>query len=153
MPLAFSAYNFILYQNSKELPFVMMFGRDPITPITKLLEPRPRYYGERGSELKMDTLRRLYSIVVENICKACERTPNREEKRKHTIKVNDMVLVRDPDSAVFEPQYQPNFGVTAIHGDNRIEVQDEKGHRSVRRSSHVKYVELREKVIQQLPSR
>ena len=114
VPLAVSAKNFFPCQSSKESLFVMMFGRDPITPIAKLLEPRPRYYGERGSELKMDTLRRLYSIVVENIGRAHERKANREEKRKYTIKVNDMVLVTDPDSAVFEPRYQPNFRVTAI---------------------------------------
>ena len=100
---------------------------------------------------KWTHLGRLYSIVVENICRVREKKLNKDEKKKHTIKVNDMVLVRDPDSAVFEPRYQPNFWVTAIYGDNRIEVQDEKAHRSVRRSSHVKYVELREKTIQQLP--
>ena len=46
VPLAVSAYNFFLCQSSLELPFVLMFGRDPITPVAKLLEPRPRYYGE-----------------------------------------------------------------------------------------------------------
>ena len=46
VPLAVSAYNFFPCQSSKESPFVLMFGRDPITPVTKLLEPRPRYYGE-----------------------------------------------------------------------------------------------------------
>ena len=64
-----------------------------------------------------------------------------------------MVFVKDPDSAVFEPRFQPNCRVTAIFGDNWIEVQDEKGHKSVRRSSHVKYVEPSEKVVQQLPSK
>ena len=67
VPLAVSAYNFFPCQSSKESPFVLMFGRDPITPVAKLLEPRPRYYGERGSALKMDTLRRLYTVVVQNI--------------------------------------------------------------------------------------
>ena len=140
VPLAVSAYNFFPCQSSKESPFVMMFGRDPITPIAKLLEPRPKYYGERGSDLKMDTLRRLYSIVVENIRRACKKKLNKEEK-KHTIKVNDMVLVRDLDSGVFEPMYQLNFQVTVIYGDNRIEVQDEKGRKSVRRSLYIKYVD------------
>ena len=37
-----------------------------------------------------------------------------------------MVLVKDPDAAVFELRYQPNFRVTAIFGNNRIEVQDEQ---------------------------
>ena len=151
VPLAVSAYNFFPCQSSKESPFVLMFGRDPITPVAKLLEPRPRYYGERGSALKMDTLRRLYTVVVQNIRKAREKLPKKEEE-PHKFKVNDMVLVKDPDAAVFEPRYQPNFRVMAIFGNNRIEVQDERGQKSVRRSAHVKYIAPSEKVVKQLPS-
>ena len=151
VPLAVSAYNFFLCQSSKESPFVLMFGRDPITPVAKLLEPKPRYYGERGSAFKMDTLRRLYMVVVQNVHKAREKLPKKEDE-PHNFKVNNMVLVKDPDAAVFEPRYQPNFRVTAIFGNNRIEVQDECGHKSIRRSAHVKYIEPSEKVIQQLPS-
>ena len=151
VPLAVSAYNFFLCQSSKELPFVLMFGRDPFTPVAKLLEPRLRYYGERGSALKMDMFRRLYMIVVQNICKAREKLPKKEDE-PHNFKVNDMVLVKDPDAAVFEPRFQPNFRVTAIFGNNRIEVQDEQGHKSIRRSAHVKYIEPSGKVVKQLPS-
>ena len=151
VPLAVSAYNFFPCQSSKESPFILMFGRDPITPVAKLLEPRPRYYGERASALKMDMLRRLYTIVVQNIRKAREKLPKKEDE-PHNFKVNDMVLVKDPDAAVFEPRYQPNFRVTAIFGNNRIEVQDEWGHKSIRRSTHVKYIEPSEKVVKQLPS-
>ena len=56
VPLAVSAYNFFPCQSSKESPFVLMFGRDPITPVAQLLELKPRYYREKGSSLKMDTL-------------------------------------------------------------------------------------------------
>ena len=79
--------------------------------------------------------------------------PRPEERKPHSFKVNDLVLVKDPCSVVFEPRYQPNYRVTAIFGDNRIKVQDEKGHKSVHRSSHVKYVEPSEKIVQQLPSK
>ena len=151
VPLAVSAYNFFLCQSSKASPFVLMFGRDPVMPVAKLLEPRPRYYGERGSALKMDKLRRLYTVVVQNIRKAREKLPKKEEE-PHNFKVNNMVLVKDPDAAVFEPRYQPNFRVTAIFGNNRIEVQDEQGHKSIRRSAHVKYITSSEKVVKQLPS-
>ena len=99
-PLAVSAYNFFPCQSSKESPFVLMFSRDPITPVAKLLEPRPRYYGERGSALKMDTLRRLYTVVVQNIRKAREKIPKKQDE-PHSFKVNNMVLVKDPDAAVF----------------------------------------------------
>ena len=145
------AYNFFPCQSSKESPFVLMFGREPITPVAKLIEPRPRYYGERGNALKMDTLRRLYMVVVQNIRKAREKLPKKEDE-PHNFKVNDLVLVKDPDAAVFEPRYQPNFRVTAIFGNNRIEVQDECGHKSIRRSAHVKYIEPNKKVIKQLLS-
>ena len=151
VPLAVSAYNFFPCQSSKESPFVLMFGRDPIMSVAKLLEPKPRYYGERGSALRMDTLKRFYTVVVQNICTAREKLPKKEEE-PHNFKVNDLVLVKDPDAAVFEPTYQPNFRVTAIFGNNRIEVQDEKGHKSLRRYAHVKYIAPSEKVIQQLPS-
>ena len=40
----------------------------------------------------------------------------------------------------------------AIHGKNRIEVQDEKGHKSIRWSGHVKPCHPAEKVCHQLPS-
>ena len=90
-------------------------------------------------------------IVVQNICKAREKLPKKEEEL-HQFKVNDMVLVKDPDAAVFEPRYQPNFRVTAIFGNNRIEVQDRRGHKSVRRSAHVKYIDAGEKVEKHLPS-
>ena len=151
VPLVVSAYNFFPCQSSKESAFILMFGRDPITPVAKLLEPKPRYYGERGGVLKLDMLRRLYTIVVNNIHRAREKLPKKEEE-PHRFKVNDMVLVKDPDAAVFEPRYQPNFRVTAI-GKNRIEVQDERGHKSVRRSAHVKYIEPGEKVENQLQSK
>ena len=131
VPLAVSAYNFFLCQSSKESPFVLMFGRDPITPVAKLLEPRPRYYGERGSALKMDTLRRLYTVVVHNICKARKKIPKKQDEL-HSFKVNNMVLVKDPDAAVLEPRYQLNLRATAIFGNNRIEVQDECKQKSIR---------------------
>ena len=99
----------------------------------------------------MDTLRRLYTVVVQNIRKAREKIPKKRNE-PHSFKVNDIVLVKEPDAAVFEPRYQPNFRVTAIFSNNRIEVQDEHGHKSIRRSAHVKYIEPGEKVVKQLPS-
>ena len=51
----------------------------------------------------------------------------------------------------FDPKYMPNYRVMAVYGRNRIEVQDEKGNKSVRRAAHVKVCEPVDKVISQLP--
>ena len=67
VPLAGAAYNFFPCQASRESPFVLMFGRDPITPFAKLLEPAPRYWGDHEGHLKMDLLRKLYLLTAENV--------------------------------------------------------------------------------------
>ena len=67
VPLAGAAYNFFPCQALRKSPFVLMFGRDPITPFAKLLEPAPRYWGDCGGHLKMDLLRKLYSLTAKNV--------------------------------------------------------------------------------------
>ena len=153
VPLAVAAYNFFPCQASKESPFVLMFGRDPVTPFCQLLEPAPRYWGERGGQLKMDALQRMYTVAAQNIKWARDKQKTEEEQAvTQKVKVNDMVLVRDPDSPVFHPKYLPNYRVKEIHGNNRIVVQDEKGNISTRRSSHVKRCPLKDKIAMMVPT-
>ena len=45
VPLACAAYNFIPNKHSKESPFFLMFGRDPVLPLNTLLGPKMRYLG------------------------------------------------------------------------------------------------------------
>ena len=88
-------------------------------------------------------------LMAENIHRPREKQPRQETTSK--LQVCDLVFVCDPDSGVFEPRYSPNYRIITIHGSNRIEVQDEKGHKSVRRTGHVKKVEPVDKVCYQLP--
>ena len=154
VPLAVAAYNFFPWQASKESPFVLMFGRDPVTPFCQLLEPTPRYWGDRGGQLKMDTLQRMYEVAAQNIKWARDKQKMTEEEEEVTqkLKVNDLVLVRDPISPVFHPKYLPNYRVKEIHGNNRIVVQDEKGNTSTRRSSHMKKCPLKDKIAMMVPT-
>ena len=45
----------------------------------------------------------------------------------------------------------PNYRIVAIHGPNRITVRDEKGNESVRRASHLKVCDWKEKVTSMVP--
>ena len=40
IPLACAAYNFLPNEHSKESPFFLMFGRDAILTLNKLLQPQ-----------------------------------------------------------------------------------------------------------------
>ena len=99
VPLAAAAYNFFPCQAAGESPFVLMFGRDPITTFSKLLELTPRCWGDRGGHLKMNLLKKLYLLTAENMKRAREeRDPAEAMKQGHNFKVNDLVLVRDVTS-------------------------------------------------------
>ena len=147
IPLAAAAYNFFPCQTTGESPFVLMFGRDPITPFSKLLEPAPQYWGDCGGYLKMDLLRKLYLLTAENVKRARERQdPAKITDHKQRLKVNDLVLVRNMTSGAFTPRYSPNYIILVIHGPNRIVVRDDKGNKTLRRASHLKVCNLKEKV-------
>ena len=100
----------------------------------------------------MDLLRRLYLLTAENVKRTREgRDPVETTRRRNDFKVNDLVLVRDPTSGAFAPRYMPNYRIAAIHGPNRITVRDEKGNESVRRASHLKVCDLKQKVTSMVP--
>ena len=49
------------------------------------------------------------------------------------------------------PRYMPNYRIVAIHGPNRITVRDEKGTETVRRASHLKACDWKQKVASMVP--
>ena len=83
-PIVMAAYNFLLNEHSKELPFFIMFGRDPRIPLTEILGPRIRYLGTDETILSLESLRKMYLIMAENLRKARMRDKN-PKKWTHTI--------------------------------------------------------------------
>ena len=75
------------------------------------------------------------------------RNPAEMTRQRNDFKVNDLVLVRDPMSGAFAPCYMPNFRIVAVHGPNRITVRDEKGNETVRRASHLKVCDYKQKMV------
>ena len=62
VPLACTAYNFIPNEDSKESPFFLMFGRDPVLPLNTLLEPKIRYMGNDINIISLETMKNLYEL-------------------------------------------------------------------------------------------
>ena len=109
-------------------PFVLMFSRDPITPFLSLLEPSPRYWGERGGHLHLDALQLLYAVTAENLKRAREKENTETETNlPNDLKIGVLVLVRNVNSGIFEPKYSPNYRIIAIHGNNHIAVKAPDG--------------------------
>ena len=49
------------------------------------------------------------------------------------------------------PCYMPNYRIVAVHGPNTITVRDEKGNETVRRASHLKVCDWKQKVTSMVP--
>ena len=153
VPLATAAYNFFPCQSSRESPFVLMFGRDPITPFLSLLEPSPQYWGERGGHLHLDTLQRLYAVMAENLKRAREmENAEIDMDVQKNLKIGDLVLVRNINSGVFEPKYSPNYRIIAIYGNNHIAVKAPDGKVQVHCRGYIKKINPVDKVVSLLPS-
>ena len=93
VPLACAAYNFFPNKHSRESPFVLMYGRDPLLPLTKLLRPKLRYLGSEESILSLESLQNIYQLVVTNFKIAHEkRQPSLIVDPK--LKEGDLVLLK-----------------------------------------------------------
>ena len=77
--------------------------------------------------------------------------PTETTAQRNDFKMNDLVLVRDMTSGAFASQYMPNYRIVAIHGPNRIVVRDEKGNETLRRASHLKVCDWKQKVASMTP--
>ena len=67
VPLACAAYNFIPNEHSKESPFFLMFGRDPVVPLNTLLEPKIRYMGNHINVLSLEAMKNMFEITTTNL--------------------------------------------------------------------------------------
>ena len=66
-PLACAAYNFLPNEHSRESPFFLMYGQDPLLPLNKLLQPKIRYLGNDKIILSLEALKNIYQLVVTNL--------------------------------------------------------------------------------------
>ena len=118
VPLACAAYNFFPNEHSGENPFFLMFGRDPLLPLTKLLRPRLRYLGSEENILSLESLQNIYQLVVTNLKLAHEkRQPSLIVDSK--LKEGDLVLIKNHTA-------KGNFCVIKQKG-NQVEIKPAEG--------------------------
>ena len=115
VPLACAAYNFLPNEHSRGSPFFLMFGRDPLLPLTKLLKPKIRYLGNDENILSLEALKNMYQLVVTNLKYAREKRQTRTYVESK-LKEGDLVLVKDHTAKPFQPRFKGNFGVIALQG-------------------------------------
>ena len=67
VPLPCAAYNFVPNKHSRESPFFLMFGRDPVLPLNTLLSPKMRYLGNDMNILLLEAMKNMFEIAATNL--------------------------------------------------------------------------------------
>ena len=150
VPLACAAYNFLPNEHSRESPFFLMYGRDPLLLLNKLLQPKIRYLGNDENILSLEALKNIYQLVVTNLKLAQERRqPNVHLDPK--LKEGDLVLVKDHMAKAFQPRFKGNYRVVSKKG-NQVEIRPTEGGETIKfHIMDVKKVTSVDQAISQLP--
>ena len=142
VPLACAAYNFIPNEHSKESPFFLMFGRDPVLPLNTLLGPKVRYMGNDINILSLEALKNIYEIATTNLKMAREKKNTPKDHKPIHLQPGDTVLVQNHTKGPFDPKYVGDYRVVAIKG-NQIEVRPSiGGPTEMKHIKHVKYMSI-----------
>ena len=125
VPLACAAYNFFPNEHSRESPFFLMFGRDPLLPLAKLLRPKLRYLGNEESILSLESFQNIYQLVVTNL-KIAGQKRQTSLTVDSKLKEGDLVLIKNHTAKAFQPRFKGNFRVIKQKG-NQVEIKPAEG--------------------------
>ena len=140
VPLACAAYNFIPNEHSKESPFFLMFGRDPVLPLNTLLGPKMRYLGNDINVLSLEAMKNMFEIAATNLKMAQERGDPKDNPLPSKLQPGDAVLVQNHTRGPFDPKYVGDYHVVSLKG-NQVEVQPSiGGPMEMKHIKHVKYI-------------
>ena len=109
IPLACAAYNFIPNEHSKESPFFLMFGRDPVLPLNTLLGPKMRYLGNDLNILFLEAMKNMFEIVATNLKMAREKRDPENNPLPTKLQHEDTVLVQNHTKGPFDPKYMGDY--------------------------------------------
>ena len=151
VPLACGAYNFIPNEHSKESPFFLMFGGDPILPFNTLLEPKVWYLGNDINVLSLEAMKNMFEIAAMNLKLAWERGDPKGQLLFNKLQPGDTVLVQNHIRGPFDPKYIGDYRVISLKG-NQVEVQPANGGPTeMKHITHVKCILPANRYINQLP--
>ena len=140
VPLACAAYKFIPNEHSKESPFFLMFGRDPVLPLNTLLGPRMRYLGNDINIVSLEAMKNMFEIAATNLKMAQEQGDPKDNPLPTKLQTGDTVLVQNHIRGPFNPKYIGDYCVVSLKG-NQVEVQPLiGGPTEMKHIKHVKYI-------------
>ena len=156
LQLACFSYNCFPHEFTKESPFFLMFGRDPLLPLNTFLQPRLRYYGDDEGILNLEVMQNIFAIATFRLDAArAKRFKSQNEhlfNKEPKIKPNGLVMIKDVAKGKgFAPRYSIPCRVIKLIGDTKVQVRRQDGKIKEYFITHVKPVSAEEVLLQQKP--
>ena len=151
IPLASVAYNFLPNEHSKESPLFLIFERDTILPLSKLLQPQVQYLGNDENILSMQVLKIIYEVVAQNLKIAWAKIMDNISLVPTKLKEGNLVLIKDHTAKAFQPHNVGNNRIVSFKR-NQVEVhKTEGGNTTWVHLTDMKYILPVDNVITKLP--
>ena len=132
--MATAAYNFFPHTTSKERPFFLMFGCDPLTGLEKLLEDTVRYFRENGGRLDLTVLQNTYQLAAQNVRKAREKAEGKEP----SVPLIFLVTLCDHTAKAFDSKYKGEYRIVKMLGKTQVLLRNARGEEMKHNVTHTK---------------
>ena len=151
IPMAMVAYNFFPHTTSKKRPFFLMFSRDPLTGLEKLLGDTVRYLGENGGRLDLTVLQNTYQLAAQNIQKAREKAEGKEPSVPSIFQPGDLVTLRNHTAKSFNPKYKGEYMIVKMLEKTQVLLRNARGEKMKHHVTHIKKTNLVEETVDKIP--
>ena len=151
IPMATAACNFFLHTPSKERPFFLMIGRDPLTGLQQLLGKTTRYLGEGDGKLDLTALQNTYQLAAQNVQMASERNEENKSSVPPAFQLGDPVTLRDHTAKAFDPKYKGEYRVTKFLGKTQVLLKNSKGEETKHHVAYLKKTNPVQDIVRKIP--
>ena len=147
-PMATAYYNFFSNCSARESAFFIMFGRDPINKLNKMLHAARRFFHDDNGLPNLEALKNIYQVVTQQLLNSRERYIKKHHNQQPSepqLQAGDLILIKNHTAKSFEPKYKGNYRVVKIHANN-MEIRDFRGNISMVHVTDMKRTTLPEQV-------
>ena len=110
------AYRCCPHTATGESPFFLVYNRDPVLPIHKLIKPTIPYRGNFDIGYKIEQSKIALSTAAKNLEKkrALQKKPYENRPSEHSFKVGDLVLLYKHVKDKLELQWEPGYRIIEL---------------------------------------
>ena len=110
------AYRCCPHTSTGESPFFLVYNRDPVLPVHKLIKPTIPYRGNHDIGYKIEQHQIALSTAAKNLEKkrAMQKKPHLNRPSEHNFKVGDLVLLYKHNKDKMDLQWEPGYRITAM---------------------------------------